>query len=61
MRGFMMDDLPGSLDGMQEVRGSDPLSSTLSETPGQTDRSGFEDRSSEPCCLLLGRSRAATR
>jgi hypothetical protein len=28
MRGFMMDDLPGSLDGMQEVRGSNPLSST---------------------------------
>ena len=28
MRGFVVADLPGFLDGMQGVRGSNPLSST---------------------------------
>jgi hypothetical protein len=33
MRGFVVDGLPGFLDGMQGVRGSNPLSSTPGQRP----------------------------
>src|SRR5215213_6397868 len=33
MRGFVAAELPGSLDGMQGVRGSNPLSSTPGQRP----------------------------